>query len=196
MTLRAFTGLFPALFAGLLVCCPLLHAANSAKPAGQSPDLLGEKLGSSQSPIHVTADRMETNQIEKTIIFENHVVVTQDDVTITSNRLKVTLLQGENQQPASVDSSPSQKIDFIEFEGDVKFTQLDRVATAQKAIFYQKEQKIVLHGRPVVTKGQDRIEGKLITLYTKEGRSVVEGGSDGQGAEIPVRATLYPEKKE
>jgi lipopolysaccharide export system protein LptA len=139
---------------------------------------------------------MEANQDQKIIIFENHVVVTQDDVTITSNRLKVTLLQGENQQPASVDSSPSQKIDYIEFEGDVKFTQLDRVATAQKAIFYQKDQKIMLHGRPVVTRGQDRIEGKLITIYTKEGRSVVEGGSDGQGGEIPVRATLYPGKKE
>ena len=69
----------------------------------------------------------------------------------------------------------AQRIDYIEFEGDVKVTQQDRLATANKAIFYQKEQKIVLHGRPVVTKGQDRVEGNLITIYLKEGRSVVEG---------------------
>ncbi len=49
----------------------------------------------------------------------------------------------------------------------------------------------MLHGRPVVTKGQDRIEGNLITIYLKEGRSVVESGS---GA--PVQAVLFPAKKE
>ena len=49
----------------------------------------------------------------------------------------------------------------------------------------------MLHGRPVVTKGQDRVEGDLITIYLKEGRSVVEGGG---GA--PVQAVLFPGKKE
>ena len=49
----------------------------------------------------------------------------------------------------------------------------------------------MLHGRPVVTRGQDRIEGNLITIYLQQGRSVVEGGS---GA--PVQAVLFPAKKE
>ena len=56
---------------------------------------LSEKINNSQSPIHITADRMEANQDQKTIVFESHVVVVQDDVTITSDRLKVTLLEGE-----------------------------------------------------------------------------------------------------
>ena len=49
----------------------------------------------------------------------------------------------------------------------------------------------MLTGNPVVTKGQDRIEGDLITIYVQQGRSVVEGRSG-----VPVKAVLFPEKKE
>ena len=189
ISLRALVSFFPAVFVSFLVCCPLTHAASETNARKQPPDL-NEKMANSQSPIHITADRMETNQDAKTIIFESHVVVKQDDVTIISNRLKVTLLPAEN-KPAPVDPTTAGRVDYIEFEGDVKVTQQDRVATADKAIFYQKEQKIMLHGRPVVTKGQDRVEGNLITIYLKESRSVVEGGSGK-----PVQAILFPEKKE
>jgi len=189
INLRPLVSFFPLVFVSLLIYCPLTHGANGANTSKQPLDM-SEKLATSQSPIHITADRMETNQDENTITFESHVVVQQDDVTVTSNRLKVTMLQGDK-TPASVESTPAERIDYIEFEGDVKVTQQDRLATANKAIFYQKEQKIMLHGRPVVTKGQDRVEGNLITIYLKEGRSVVEGAG---GA--PVQAVLFPGKKE
>ena len=189
ITLRALVSFFPLVFVSLLICCPLTHTANGAN-ASKPPLDMNEKIANSQSPIHITADRMETNQDENTIIFESHVVVQQDDVTVTSNRLKVTMLQGDK-KAASGEPTPAERIDYIEFEGDVKVTQQDRLATAKKAIFYQKEQKIMLHGRPVVTKGQDRVEGDLITIYLKEGRSVVEGG-----AGAPVQAVLFPGKKE
>jgi len=189
INLRPLVSFFPLVFVSLLIYCPLTHGANGANTSKQPLDM-SEKLATSQSPIHITADRMETNQDENTITFESHVVVQQDDVTVTSNRLKVTMLQGDK-TPASVESTPAERIDYIEFEGDVKVTQQDRLATANKAIFYQKEQKIMLHGRPVVTKGQDRVEGDLITIYLKEGRSVVEGG-----AGAPVQAVLFPGKKE
>jgi lipopolysaccharide export system protein LptA len=189
INLRPLVSFFPLVFVSLLICCPLTHAANGANASKQPLDM-SEKLATSQSPIHITADRMETNQDENTITFESHVVVQQDDVTVTSNRLKVTMLQGDK-KPASVESTPAERIDYIEFEGDVKVTQQDRLATANKAIFYQKDQKIMLHGRPVVTKGQDRVEGNLITIFLKEGRSVVEGS-----AAAPVQAVLFPGKKE
>lgn len=189
ITLSALVSFFPAVLVSLLICCPLTHAADGTNARKQPPNM-NEKLVNSKSPIHITADRMETNQDQRTIIFESHVVAQQDDVTITSNRLKVTMLPGEKKS-ASADATPAERIDYIEFEGDVKVTQQDRLATANKAIFYQKDQKIILHGRPVVTKGQDRVEGDLITIYLKEGRSVVEGGG---GA--PVQAVLFPGKKE
>jgi lipopolysaccharide export system protein LptA len=194
IALRALVSFFAAVFVSFLLFCPLAHAASDTN-ASKQPLNLNENLVSSKSPIHITADRMEASQDQRTIIFESHVVAQQDDVTITSNRLKVTLLPEENKpelqpevkKPAPVDPTATERIDYIEFEGDVKVTQQDRVATANKAIFYQKEQKIMLHGSPVVTKGQDRVQGDLITIYIKEGRSVVEG---------VVHADLFPDKKE
>jgi lipopolysaccharide export system protein LptA len=198
-TVRVLARLFPAVFLSLLVCWQV-HAAGSAKTDKRAPDM-NVNLVKSDSPINITADRMEAKQDDRTIVFEGHVVVVQDDMTITANRLKVTALPGEKQaapsgappteKSASSAASPTEKIDFIEFEGDVKVTQQDRLATANKAIFYQKEQKIVMNGRPVVTKGQDRVEGDLITIYLQQGRSIVESGS---GA--PVKAVLFPGKKE
>ncbi len=153
-SVRVLAGLFPAVLVSLLVCSQL-HAAG-AKPDKQIPDMQQDFV-KSDSPIHITADRMEAKQDERTIVFENHVVVTQDDMTITSNRLKVMAAPPENQrpadppsvkQPSKTGSTPTDKIDYIEFEGDVKVTQQDRLATAKKAIFYQKEQKVILTRQP------------------------------------------------
>ncbi len=220
-------------FACSLVCVPLAHAANGSKAPKQTLDV-DEKMTTSKSPIHITADRMEAHQTERTIIFENRVVVQQDDVTITSNKMTVVLLPEENKpaaddpaqkrgtdgqkavvpvenKPAADDPAqklgtdgqnnvaqvqnktapdeppPSQRIDYIQFDGNVRYVQQDRVATGKQAIFYQRDQKVVMHGNPVVTKGQDRVKGDLITIFLKEGKSIVEGN---------VESEIVQEKKE
>ena len=192
-TLLVLACFFPAFSISSLICCPISHAAEKVEK--KAPDI-NDQLAKSDSPIHITADRMESNQSEKeqkTITFDGHVFVQQEDMNITSNHLKVFLLSGDKVEkaPEAAEATPSQKIDYIVFEGDVKVTSKDRLATADKAIFYQKEQKVTLHGRPVVTQGQDRVEGNLITIYLKQSLSIVEGGSG-----TPVQAVLFPEKKE
>ena len=70
---------------------------------------------------------MEANQNDRTILFEGHVVVQQDDLTITGKRLKVYAAEGQkghHRQSAMVN-----KIDRIEVEGDVTISQRDKVAT-------------------------------------------------------------------
>ncbi|MCE5337054.1 MAG: hypothetical protein LLG06_20940 [Desulfobacteraceae bacterium] len=164
---------------------PALQAAGAGKSEGVAGGLT-EKIAKSDSPINIQSDRMEAKQEERLILFDGHVVVQQDDMTLNANKLKVVLLAGEK-NPAG----PTDRIDYIEAEGGVKVTHRDRLATAAKAIFYQKERKIVLHGHPIVMKGNDKIEGTLITIYLKEGRSVVEGGKG-----TPVQAVLFPGKKD
>lgn len=194
-TLRLLASLLTALFFSLPILCTPARATKGS-PSHEEVTDISPKLDN-KAPIHITSDRMVANQQARTIAFEGHVCVRQNDLTITSKTLKVTLAQAnqspklQRQNPANKDPDPEQRIDYIDFKGDVKVTQRDRVATAQEAIFYQKEQKILLEGSPVVTKGQDRIEGKLITIYLKDNRCVVEGGKGAQ-----VRAVMFPEKKE
>jgi lipopolysaccharide export system protein LptA len=182
-----FAGILTASFLVIPSVFPAC-AASAGKNDKQNPTI-SEKIGKSESPIQIVADRMEVQQAERVLVFDGHVVVRQDDVTITGHRLKVTGLPPEKGK--NKEDSISEKIDYIEVDGDVKVTQKDRIATAEKAIFYQREQKVVMRGHPSVTKGKDRIEGTTITIYLLQGRSVVEGGK-----EAPVQAVLFPGKKE
>lgn len=130
---------------------------------------------------------MEVNQKDRTILFEGHVVIQQEDLTITGRRMVVFAAGGnKGKEP---DTSMMEQIDRIEIEGDVQISQHDKVATSDKSVYYHREQKIVLIGNPMVSQGQDKVQGRLITLYLADGRSVVEGGGNS-----PVQAVLHPRK--
>jgi lipopolysaccharide export system protein LptA len=186
MNSRHFVPLVLLLFCLLLNTIPNVSFAAEKKSVSPIP---GEKALKSDSPLHIASDRMEVKQNEKTILFEGHVVVQQDDLTITGRTLKVYAASTGTEKNSQ--SSMMDKIDRIEIEGDVKISQQDKVATADKAVYYHVEQKIVLMGNPVVSQGADKVQGRLITLYIAQGRSVVEGG-----AQTPVQAVLHPARKD
>jgi lipopolysaccharide export system protein LptA len=172
-----------------IALCPSLALGQQTPPGSSTANADPAKILQSDSPLKIASDRMEVNQNDKTVLFEGHVVVQQDDLTITGKRLTVFAAEGLKdsvEQSAMVD-----KIDRIEVEGDVTISQKDKVATAERAVYYHKEQKIVLSGQPSVTQGEDRIKGRLITLLLSQGKSIVEGG-----AETPVQALLHPAKKD
>ncbi len=194
----------PCLFSGLLLCaflfsfalspglppwnCSTALAADPAPATPAAPSGPGATIIKKGAPLNITSDRLEANQKDKTIIFDGHVVVVQDDLTITGNRM--TVHQMESNDPNASTSAMMNKIDRVEVEGSVNITQQGRVATAEKAVYYQGEQKIVLLGNPVVTQGEDSVKGRMITLFLAEERSIVEGG----GEAAPVQAIIHPDK--
>lgn len=162
-----------------------LAADKAQKPDSNATQQQG--LLQNDAPIHIASDRMEVDQNDKVVTFEGHVVVQQKDLTITGKLMRVYTSKGDT----STESSKTDRIDRIEVEGDVKISQQDKIATADKAVYYHDKQKIVLMGNPQFSQGQDTIKGRLITLYLPEQRTVVEGGEN-----TPVHAVLYPERKE
>lgn len=176
----------------LIVCANLVGLA-ADKPQKPEPKKAEKQdLLKNDAPIHIASDRMEVNQKEQVVSFEGHVVVQQADLTITGKVLRVYTLGGAVKKTEDgAQSAKTDRIDRIEVEGEVKISQQDKIATADKAVYYHDKQKIVLMGKPQFTQGQDTISGRLITLYLPEQRTVVEGGQDN-----PVHAVLYPEKKE
>jgi lipopolysaccharide export system protein LptA len=81
------------------------------------------------------------------------------------------------------------EIRTIASKGNVKVIQGERIATGDKIIFFNQEQKIVVTGNPRVWQGDNVIQGKKITVFLKEDRSVIEGGPDER-----VNVTIYPDK--
>lgn len=172
----------PMLTALALSCllAPLPAAAQQKSLKAQT------ELLNSGEPIRISSDRMELDQKARTIAFVGQVVVRQGKLTITGRRLTVYAEQGSGLARDQM----VEQIDRIEMQGDVKVTQEDKVATAGKAVFYNKEQKIILSDQPRLAQGNDHVEGTLITLFLDQEKSIIEGSSSQ-----PVQALLHPKQK-
>jgi len=182
---KAGKGWLAGLLLVALVSVPvsvLSAEKRNAKPAASRTGPL-----KSDAPLNIASDRMEVSQKDRTILFEGHVVIQQEDLTITGRRM-VVFAAGAG-KGNETESSMMDQIDRIEIEGDVRISQREKVATSEKSVYYHREQKIVLIGNPMVSQGEDRVQGRLITLYLADGRSVVEGGQSS-----PVQAVLHPRK--
>ena len=64
------------------------------------------------------------------------------------------------------------------------------LATAEKAVYFEDDEKIVLTGNPVVKQGNDFVEGDRITIFLKENRSVVESFVGKK-----VKAIIFPKRE-
>jgi len=130
-------------------------------------------------PIEITSQKLEVLQQQRQSIFTGDVVAKQGDMTLFAEKLIVFLHQDQNQ------------VERLEAIGGVRVLQLDRIATAEKAIFYQLEEKLVLSGNAEVTQGKNEISGDEITLYLKENRTLITSSENNR-----VKAVIVPEKKQ
>lgn len=153
------------MISGLLVALP----AWAASVSGAGPY-------ASQQPIEITADRLEGDDLAGKATFVGGVVARQGDVTIYAGQIIVFFPTRERD------------IDRVEAYGAVRIVQGERVATGEKAVFFNKEGRVVLSGNPKVHQGQDFVQGEEITVYLNEERSVVTGGTKSR-----VNATFHPQ---
>jgi lipopolysaccharide export system protein LptA len=64
----------------------------------------------------------------------------------------------------------------IEARDNVVVRQEGRVAMANKAVYYSKDEKIILTGEPRIIENENQLGGERITLFMRSERSIVEGG--------------------
>lgn len=144
----------------------VLLAAAVVSMAADPP--LGNRNG---QPIDITSDRLEADDAARKVRFLGQVVARQGDVTLYAREMLVILQE------------KAQEIDRIEAYGDVRIVQGERVATAQKGVYLNREGQIVLSGSPQVHQGKDVVTGEEIIVYLNEDRSEVKGR---------VKATFRP----
>jgi len=141
-----------------------------------------------QGPMVIKSKTLEADDKKKRITFEGNVEAIRDDFTVLCNKL-VVLYEKSSESEKSEDVSAS--IDKIIATGSVKIIRAEGgVATGEKAVYYQKGEKLVLTGKPVVKQGEDFVEGDVITLFLKEDRSIVESAKDKK-----VRAVIFPKQE-
>jgi len=178
----SFVVVFPILLLWIL-CTP-------ASPA----ELSGKKtLTAGDTPIVIQSNSLEVDNKKRVVSFTGAVEARKEDMLIRCQRMfvyyKEAAKDASNERAA--DGSQGFRIEKIVAKGEVKIDRSEGgSATADEAVYYEDEDKVVLQGKPVVKQGEDYVEGSRITLFLKEDRSVVEGGTEQK-----VRAVLSPRNR-
>jgi len=165
-------------FAVLLTLGMWPHPTQSASPENQ------DKKDASK-PIVIDSTTLEADNKKKTVTFTGDVKAQMDDFTAYCQEL-VVYYKEEPEKEGSEETAT--QIDKIVATGDVKIVRAEGgVATGEKAVYYQLDERLVLTGNPVVKEKNSFVEGDRITLFLKEDRSVVESLQDKK-----VRAVIFP----
>jgi len=130
-------------------------------------------------PIEIVSEHLEISEQQRQSVFTGDVVATQGEMTLNTDKLTVVFQQDQD------------AVDHLIALGHVVFVYLDRRATAEKAVFYQQDEKLVLTGNAVITQGENTISGDEIVLFLRENRSLVKSAENRR-----VRAVITPEKKQ
>jgi outer membrane protein assembly factor BamD len=128
-----------------------------------------EKLVDASQPIDITSDRVETYSKENLVLFKGNVIARQKDVVIYADSLEAVMMGG------------GKGIERVTAMGNVKIQQGLRVASCQRAVFYNLDQKVVLRGEPKVQEGDDMVSGDEIIFDLTQNRFEVKGGASGRG---------------
>lgn len=117
-----------------------------------------------REPMVVTSARMEADELGNTVTFVGDVILKKEAMTLTSDHLVVFY------DPAT------KGVREIEALGNVVVRKEGRIAQANKAIYYSKDEKIVLTGEARINENENQLGGERITLFMRDDRSIVEGG--------------------
>jgi outer membrane protein assembly factor BamD len=145
-----------------------------APPEAKEAKFMDTSIDRSQ-PIDITSDQVEALWKENLIIFKGNVVARQKDIVIYADSLEALIVED------------GKGIDRATAGGNVKIQQGLRVANCQKAIFYNRDQKIVLTGEPRVVDGDNIVSGDEIIFDIEKSRVEVKGGQSGRG-----KAKVHP----
>ena len=155
---------------------PAASGPASGRPRSATEGLGGIMQGDRSGPVTVDADQLEALQKEGLVVFTGNVVASQNGSTHHADRIEVYL-----------DQKGSGVVRMIS-TGNVRVVTRDcMMGTAQRAEYYDAEQRVLLIGNARVWRESDVVTGERITIYLAEDRSVVEGGKQER-----VKAVFTP----
>jgi len=162
-----------------ILILPLLILLYS-NPVFPQPLLDKMVIGDTSGSIEISSDNgFEIDNKRYMMIFIGNVEAVKDDITIKCQRLELFYENlSENNDPGG-----EGKVKILEIVAteDVRISRPDGgIATAEKAVYNKKDEKVVLIGNPVFKQGSDSVEGSeesRIILFLNEGRVIMEGPS-------------------
>lgn len=133
---------------------------------------------------------MVAKNLDRVVVFEGDVVLKKGEFTLMADRLEVTLVPVEQGADTSQTqdalfsemSHGKESISLIEAIGHVQVSQGERHGRADRAVYDQKEEKVIMTGSPEVWDKDYRVSGRKMIFYLREQKNIVEDG----------KAIVYP----
>ena len=111
----------------------------------------------------ITSDRLEFDYPRSIAEFTGNVLVVDKDLKMWADKMTVML-------------SPTDELESVVAVGHVRIRQPGSWARCRKAIFLVDKNEVILTGDAVIQRGKDRVEGKVIQIWTDSGRMISEPG--------------------
>lgn len=177
----------------LLTTLALLSCLIPALAWAQGGDMRSSMKGK-KDPIEITSDRMRSEERGQKIIFSGNVLAVWGDLSIRSDVLEIFNHSDEKQpaptgDPTAAALGQGQQLEEIIAIGNVDVRRGDRRAKGDRAIYLDKQQKIILKGNPkaIAWEGENIVEGKEMIFFLETDRFQVNDrvrirlfpGSDG-----------------
>lgn len=140
--------------------------------------------------IHITADKLFSDNNTDYAEFIGNVKATQEDTVITADKLKIFFKKNPPDKENPVVGEET--INKIVASGNVKIKFDNRVAVAQQAVYNTETGVLVLSGdNSKIVNGNNSISGEKITFYKTTGRINVESSDEKR-----VEAVFYSDEKD
>jgi lipopolysaccharide export system protein LptA len=173
------------LAAGALGLIPVLSAAQSAPKTPAAPPSASSVAPSTTSkaataplPLTVDSDKMERFGKASLVIFTGNVVARRDNSVQYADRLEVYMDEKGERVMRTVST------------GSVRIITKDcRTGTAQRAEYFDLDQRVVLSGNARVWQDDNVVSGDTITRYVAQDRTIVEGAKQER-----VKGIFYTQK--
>ena len=129
-------------------------------------------------PIEITAEKMISYQKSNKIIFIGNVVAKQGKLTISSDKMTV------------YNDKKGGKLKKIVAQGNVKIEKGERFASGDRAVYIEKEERIVLTGNPHAWEKDNEIVATEMIFLVNEDKFIVKGSKEKK-----IKLTLYPDQE-
>jgi lipopolysaccharide export system protein LptA len=118
-------------------------------------------------PLQIRSGKLDRFQSDgrRRLVFTDQVVVTQDDLRVTADRLE------------AVDPEKSNQPDQLIARGHVVFERGARSASCREAIYHREQGRLVCKGEAELRDGPDRVSGDVIEFDIDSDRVVVSGSA-------------------
>ncbi len=144
-----------------------------------SPFPVSLRAAEESAPITISADSLEVNRKTRVAIYQGNVAANDRGRGLSILADRIDFFFDERME----------ELERATAVGNVRLSYGERRGAAERAEYFPREERAVLHGHPKVWQDSDVVTGCRITLLLREDRSQVEA-CDGER----VNAVLYPKR--